>query len=395
MNKLIKLGASVCFQSVAPIIIFALLGVILGDNRYANGFMITYPFQFVMSLLFMICFKSQLKSCINNKDESFSQAYGGLCMLVFAYTLLISFAYMFSEEILRLLGFDVWYVFLFRFSLLIMALDWIFYAAVFIFQYKGKNNKAVAYSVVYCAGKVSVVMLCGVLSLKGWIVFFSVSVYAALVVIISIVSNFRIRGIKYSLLDGIKYSVYNLPSDVCMFFVYVFGINSMSSNSIMVAESYNLMSMCSDTQWDMLGDSIDTYGTLAVSEDRFKGVFKPCVLYSVLLFMTSLIMIGLMWLLPVYRSKVDFSMTLVMFLIECISFPIYAIRYLCVSYMTMKHPSVYGFVITVLAYVARFTVMMSIKSDYNVALGVLGSSFVGNTFNILLYIYYRRRDKVA
>ena len=61
MKRLLKLAGVDALQSFLPVLLWALLPLFTGDPIWAEGYIVTYPYQFVGLILYNIMFKSQAK----------------------------------------------------------------------------------------------------------------------------------------------------------------------------------------------------------------------------------------------------------------------------------------------------------------------------------------------
>lgn len=48
-------------QSFFPVLLWILIPLFTGDSLWAEGYIVTYPYQFVGAILYNVIFKSQVK----------------------------------------------------------------------------------------------------------------------------------------------------------------------------------------------------------------------------------------------------------------------------------------------------------------------------------------------
>lgn len=398
MKQLLKVGFTDAIQSFCPILLWIEMAVLFNNSIYSEGFMITYPLQFVSMLLYVVIVKGQLKREVRDKDTRHDRACSGLIVLFIVYLVLFAGSYIYKSDILHFFGFELNYSEIFLFGTGHMFLDWILYGVVNIKQYSSDNASAFK---IACSWYVGKLVVCFV----AWFVFrnffsvFLVSLISYTIIAFLLTLNICICSkmkFKFSIVDGFKFSTFSIPQSLCMFIIYVYGVNFMQTQTTVMLAAYNMMSMCTDVQWDILSSAPDTIGSLECGKGTFlenrKKLFINSVLYSLLLFMSSLVLLVILSFVPVYRESVDFHAAFICFILECFMFPIYAIKYMMYSYLQIMHPSMIGFGIIIISHIFRFSTMIISNSDYKVALGVVSSALVGNTLSILYYLYCRHNE---
>lgn len=400
MNKdlvnILKIGITNSIQSFIPVVIWALLAVVFNDSRFSNGFIITYPYQFIAAILFHIIFKAQLKREVKYKLDNHDNAYSGIKILFCIYMVVYVLSVAFKDNILSALNIDTSNGDIFTFGIFQMFCDWVLFAIAMTEQYDNKNIKAFNTIIFWYISKIICILVLGANKVKSNNVFIFVCTYMLLILVFFITTKCKQKRVIFSLVDGVKYALYDIPSDIGLFAVYILGISFMADNSIAVLSAYNLMAMCTDTQWDILDSAIDTVGTLRVKTGEFlksrKSLFINSVLYSIVLFISSMILIGVCYLIPSFHNSINFKMVFIMFVIECWGLPLYGIRYMMQSWLVIEHPNGYSFIITIITYVARFTTMLLISSDYRVCLGIVSSCIIGNFCHMFIYFRYIKKD---
>lgn len=398
VKSLLKIGITNSVQSITPILVWILLGMLFKDSSYSNGFIITYPYQFLSSLLFNIVFKAQLKSEVKNKRDNHNGAYTGLKILYLIFSVIFALSTIFVKDIFGVLHIGLENKNIFLFGISQMFMDWIIYGITTAMQYDNKNMNAFSLVVFWYVSKVFCIIVLGANTNKPVNTLIFTSLYMFIIMVFLIVKLCKQETVIFSLIDGIKYSLYDIPSDIGMVVVYVFSIGSMSITSTVVLSAYNLMSMCTDNQWDILLSATDTVGTLKVKTGEFressKRLFCSAAIYSAILFLICIISIGVCYLIPTYRNSIDFGMVRVMFLLECFGFPLYGVRYMMSSWVAIEHPNGYTFLVSTITYTIRFITVYLVKSIYNVSIGVVVACLISNTFHIFIYYMYSKHDKV-
>ena len=89
-----------------------------------------------------------------------------------------------------------------------------------------------------------------------------------IVVIIICIRYIKIKHFRLNVFKGIKYQISSMPSNIGMLIIYLFGLTDINGTIGFLA-SYNIMAMCTDTQWDILYSAIDTKTSLEVCNGNY------------------------------------------------------------------------------------------------------------------------------
>lgn len=399
LKRLYKVGITDSIQSFVPVLLWTLLGIMFRDSKYSSGYIITYPYQYLSSLLFHIIFKAQLKSEVKRKEDNHDNAYTGIKLLFYAYVILFMISVLFRYEILGLLNIDKSNDIIFIFGIAQMFMDWVLYAIIIVEQYDNRNITAFRLVIFWFVSKIVLIIILGANHANTYSALMFTNVYMLIVLYVIICKWCKQKKFVFSIINGLKFSLYNIPSDLGMIIIYTFGISAMSASSEVVLSAYNMMAMCTDTQWDILISANDTIGTIKVKTSEFikstKRLYCNSIIYSLTLLLSSTVMLTICHMIPMYRNSINFNMVWLMFIIECIGFPIYSMRYTMSAWVAIEHPNGYTFIITMFTYVVRFMTVFLVKNDYRVSIGVVASAIVGNLCHISLYFYYRNKTSKA
>ncbi len=325
LKSLIRLGAINSIQSLSPILVWTLLGLSLGDVRYSDGFIMTYIYQFIGELIYAVVFKGQLKSETKNNRNNHEASHTGIRLLLIIYTVVFVIQYLFRREILSVMSIKYENEGLFLFGTAQVFMDWILYAIATLYQYDLKNIKSLRIILIWYVSKFACIITLSRLFCPDLVmILISIIMYVLLCVLI-IRECFKTR-VSFSIVDGIKYSLYEIPQSIGMTIIYAFGISSMAYRSAAVLSAYNMMSMCTDIEWDIMHSSIDTIGTLKVKGKEFvnnkKSLFRDSAIYAIILILVSALTISVFEHIPSYKYSVDFNIVWTMFLLECLGFPV-------------------------------------------------------------------------
>lgn len=177
-----------------------------------------------------------------------------------------------------------------------------------------------------------------------------------------------------------------------MIIIYTFGINKVAQSAVMLA-AYNAYALCTDTQWDVLSYVIDTDVTLDISDGKFnmKGSSKKYIIYSITLFISSVIMVLALKIFINFDLKICF----IILIMECGLFPIYAIKYEVTSILIIYASEFWMTLTPIIVYSIRTVVTIVIKSNYALSYGVISSCVTGMALNIIMYVVYNKKIKAG
>lgn len=393
MKKLLKYFVTDSIQSFIPVLMWALLPLIFRNTIWAEGYITTYPYQFLYELLYHLIFKSQLKHEKCKHEENNNYALTGIILLSIASILIYVASILNWESIKYILGFSEAHKSVFVFSLGNLIIDWILMAIIVVYQYNDENKQAFKITIAYCISKSVLVCLAAKYNMDVNII---VLVYA---VILAIAILSKMKGYKFKFsINAFKYSISPVSSSFCMMIVYILGISKMTNHSLEVLSAYNLMSMCCDTQWDAYSSSVDTNTTLHITSGKFeeqrRKLFIDAILHGILMIVLSASCVFICMTLPIYRDSINFKYVWIMFSLECLTFPLYGIQYTARSWTAVSHPNPFQALSNIIKYIIRTLVTLTLPTIYAVSEAVISSCIIGLIFEVCIYKYYRKRDLI-
>lgn len=294
LKKIIKIGFTNVMPSIVPILIWTVLSVLYKNNEMSKGFSITYPYQFLFMFLYAISVQGQIKSEAKNHELG-DKANSGILVFYMASTVVIMLTFIFRKQVLSYYKFDHRdYTEILMYGVIMLVCDYSVYCLTLIKQYREQHKKAFITNVKWYGSRVLVVLI-----VRCFTSNYKTALIAVICTQIGILAMFVCRNIRFkkfgiSIIEGLKYSMSYLPADVLMCFTYVFGYRNVTNIGGEYFTAYNIEALCTDTQWDILDSGIDTAVTTEVCDNGNKNnkhLRLCCVLYSLILFGTSAIML--------------------------------------------------------------------------------------------------------
>lgn len=390
MKRLLKLGAVTSLGSIVPVLCYIILGLAHG-SELTSSMIYTYSYQFVFLLLAAILVISQCKYQEKYKLNTYDYGKTG-CLLFLFISLSISIVSVLNVNTIgSYLGVTTNIgKYAFAYGLISMSLDWTAYYIADVYYYAENDKEAKNILLRWYIDKLVFVFITLVpwFDYKKAVIFLLVT--SACNLIRLIVENLP-NKLRYNPKAGIMYSMEELAYDSFMILIYVFGIHDMSVQAIGVLSAYNMMTNCTDTQWDLCSvvDIVVTNEYCNGTYDSNKNkMFRDIVGYGLILFTTSIVMLiacGIMF------PTINMHYVLIMFILEMVMYIPNMVSGAWVAYCTIAYPTPRLFVITLVKYIFRFIVQLVIVSLYSVSIATMISMLLGIVLKFALYKYCRRK----
>jgi hypothetical protein len=351
--------------------------------------------QFIFGIIFDIFVKGAIKYESKTKNNNYDYTKTGvLITLILNVTIVITCIFNIDliQNYFSIPGEDYKNIAIFGATTLL--LDWVFYSIKLIYQYQDNNKKALKISVLWYTSKITSACIIGLLKfdLKTKL---EITILVQLVIAITILlKNLRIKRIRLNIIEDVKYSMNDVTSNVFMAIIYIFGIHSLSYTSAALLSAYNIMTLCTDTQWDILASAVDTVTTIEVCKGNWEEKKKSYILnslgYTAILQLSSIILIGLSHF--IYK-QVDFKDVWIMFILECALMGFEAIMCVLEAYLVIQYPTVILPIVSIILHSIRvfFTVTLTFK--YTISIAVAISSFIGAIAISMIYFILRREKR--
>lgn len=391
MKQLIKIAATDSLQSLLPILMWYVVGTAYGDTDYFNIFTLTYAYQFIYCIIYynlvIGTIQYERKKNLDNTDYSHSAIL--LSALIY---LIINLCIFYNiDNIFIQLNVNSKYTNMYIFSIICLNMDMIVCGICKTLQYKEDNKKAFILTTIYYIIRILLVVISRLVFDNQLYSLILNTILLALVVLIICIKHIKIKKIRINIFKGVKYQISTLPNNIGMLVIYLFGLTDINGTVHFLA-SYNIMAMCTDTQWDILYSAIDTKTSLEICngnyEKKKKQMLKQAITYSILLMISSIIMIIIMRLTKPFNIKT----TVVLFIIECITFPLYAIRYTYESWLRLEYSGIWITIISTAVYIIRITLSFSLQTNYALSISVFIAAILGGISMIILYNTVRKKS---
>lgn len=399
IKNLFSISITDCLQSLIPILAWYIVGIIYNDSDYFNIFTLTYYFQFIYMSIFIMFISGSIKYAAKSNKGDMSLGYCGIIEGVIVMLLFVIVASLNVDMLINYFHVGTKYKPFYILSLVFLTLDMVTCGIAKIMQYEDRDKDAFKFTITYQIVKCVSIIIPRLLHFINKDIFgvnITVTLTGILLtiyVIVTAIKHMQITKIHINCLIGWRIEASVLVSEIGMLIIYFFGLQKSVSGSVEFLTAYNIAAMCTDTQWDILSSAIDTNTTKEICDGTYdkneKQILEASVIYSIILFMTSLAMIIICRTLFTFNIQ----MCLTVFLIECSTFMIYAISYSEEAWLKINYIGKPMAIITIISYVARIILSLTLQSKYRLSLAILILAIYGFIAITILYNIKRKSKK--
>lgn len=271
LKRIIKLGEITLINSLMPILTWILLGVNTRNANLIKIFSLTYSAQFIPYLLLALFVTGNI---VGSKKGKISKdaIYSGIvianltalaAIIITTFNIKDVMAFMGTREGINTgwLLYSLWFMY---FTVpLTQVLE--------LLYFENKENEAKRISSVfnflYCVG-VNILYVCT----KSEPVAASVSLtMLGAYVYFQLFKQFKPFKFMLNVFKGMRYQLSIVGSNLMMFITYLFGMKTVFSFSPDFALAVSFCSMLTDTQWDMIINSVCTVSKVEISKGSYKA----------------------------------------------------------------------------------------------------------------------------
>ena len=290
MKRLFRIGSGLFIYSIIPILSWIVLSYVLGDNRISNVFSITYAIQFIWAILryFFASGANIRKEKESNKNAVWNSIFWGsiFSIIIFAIPLI------FVDNYITFFGQDVeFYRSFVIYGIALYFLQTLFSFIIEKLYFEDKEKIANIHLFSFNLTTFGVLIL-SCLIIPNTLIALLVTLGVLLIYVICLyVWQFEKFKIDFAFFKNFKYESANILSSILMLIIYIFGFRTAFSAGEEYLVALNLIGLCTDTQWDMLG-AVTTVAKVDIAKGRyeFKKEVKNAYLYSVIVIISSVIM---------------------------------------------------------------------------------------------------------
>ena len=392
MKKLLKYSITDGIQSFMPILLWALLPLFYKDSIWVEGLIVTYPYQFIGMVLYNVLFLSQIKyeeaDHLNNRYYSMT----GILLYSIVWITLYAVSVMNWKFIQNILGLTEIYYELFVFSLASMGMSFILMAVITLCQYEDKNKQGMIMCFMWWISEICFCVLFSIFDLN------LMTVIILMFGILIFILIYELKGMRFKFCPfGIKYIVTNLSGHIGMAVVYILGLNKMCMSDINFLSAYNMMTICSDVEWDVVDSATDKYVTIETAEGKWneKTMLFYGFIFGIVLFLVCILSVFICSIIPVYKTSINFKIVWILIVIEGSWFFIDSILNIMEHWISFAHPNPVQPVCTGMSLMIRTVVTIIISSVWSVSIAMVAAETFYMIYTVILYLWFRYKDTKA
>ena len=369
MKRLLRISLDLLITSTVPIASWFLLGILIEPNLI-NIFTLTYPIQFVMSILHSLfgvganiyAYKENNKNAINS-GIILGSIIGLLIFLLISINIdnYILFMGMNAEEY-RIFGI---------YAIMQIYLQLILYLIINKLYYKEENKKANKLSALFNIINFLFLIIPAIFIKDQITVALIAFIPSAIIIIFILFKNMEKFKFSINIFKCIKYDSAELTTSIMFLLIFLFGLSNIFKYGENYALAVSFATLITDMQWDIT-QSIGTATKIDIVKNKFKYSehLKNAFKLTGLILISILILFAILY--PIYKTQLN--ITLIYIFIEIIGFAVYPLYTIKMCYMQIEYSALKTTINKQIASTVRFMCSF-IPSPYCTGIGQLFSMF--------------------
>ncbi len=289
MRRLLRISLDTLLTSTLPIVMWVLLGIIVNKN-ITNVFTLTYPIQFIITLLISIFGSGANINATKSKRDYLVDSniiLGILVGFIITFTLCLKvniYIEFMSMDVETYKTFCIYSIILMYFQLILQLVTQKLY-------YMNENQKSNRLTMFFNITNVILIVFLSFIIRKQEISVV-ITLLIDLVIILSIVIN-NVKSFKFEfdLLNNMKYVSNDILDRIGMFIIYFIGFRNTFEYGAIYLVAINFETLITDAQWDM-SYAIITTATIDSSRNelKYKESVKNAYKLVTLLILSTVVM---------------------------------------------------------------------------------------------------------
>lgn len=289
MKRLLRISLDTLLMSTLPIIMWVLLGIII-SKEITNVFTLTYPIQFVTTLLVSIFgtganVNARKNDKVNLVDSNIILGtIVGFIITLFLCFKVDSYIVFMSMEIDTYKNFCIY-------SFILMYLQMVLQLICQKLYYMEENKKSNKLTIGFNILNIILIVLLSCIS-RNQAISITLTIFIDIIVLIVIfIRNVKQFYIKFEVIKNMQYVSNDILDRLGMFVIYFIGFKNTLEYGEIFLTAINFETLITDAQWDM-SYSILTAATIDSSKDklRYKESVKNSYKLIALLIISILVM---------------------------------------------------------------------------------------------------------
>lgn len=383
MHRLLKIGFDQALLSIAPILLWFCLSVIISPDLI-NVFTLTYPVQF-----FYYIIRSPFATGANidgtrRKNKSIIMSGIVLCCVA---SLIVHGIVLFNLDFyIEFMNMDPSVYRLFAtYAIVVCMLQTIFATILDKLHYEDRNTLSNHYSIIFAVLQLASTLGTALLTKDSALtVTVSLSVLT-IFTLYTVIHNLEAFKFHFHLFRWIKYDATVFFGSIFSFFIYLFGFSNAFSFGSEYTAAITFVTLITDTQWDILS-AIETMAQIDISKRRFnyKQSLKNARKLLALLFASSVAM----FILLCGFYDLNFPITITFFALEYLDFLLSPKEYINTVFLLLNWSSSKTTTNKILSRGLRFAISLLPTPFCTVFASITATVYQYITTSVLLHRFF-------
>lgn len=335
MKRLLKISFDSLVFSLIPIIQWFVLGLFV-DSNLINVFSLTYPLQFIYSLL-----KSAFGISPNIyalKEKNKNAVMSGIFFGIIFTIIIFGFFLINVDNFINFMNMDttIYHNFC-SYSIIQLGIHSVFSILIEKLYYEEKNTSANVHTILYNSLNLVLIIILSLISKNQLFIITETLIGLLTYVLIMFVIHFDKFKLDLSVFKSIKYDLVDFCDSILFFLIFLFGLSNAATFGVKYLAAINFVALITDCQWDSFG-SISEAAKIDLARNKFNYKESRKNAYTLLFLLLSSTLFMLLIMFRFYDLNI--YLVLIYLSVEVINFLIYPIYKLKTCYLTLEYSSI-------------------------------------------------------
>lgn len=369
MKRLLKISLDTSIFSLVPVFSWFALGLLVNKNLI-NIFTLTYPIQFIYSI--MVSIFAVGPNILKEKEKKTNVVMSSSVVGAIVGLIIFGFLAIRIDSYIEFMNMDVTMYHTFGiYSVIQLYIQLLFALILEKLYYEDKNTLANWYTISLNILNF-IVLIVTALVFKNQIYIVSITLIVIFIYVLFVwIKEFQRFKLDLHLLKCIRYDSVDICENFFFFLIYLFGISTVASFGEEYIAAANFITLITDTQWDTI-DAISTVAKIDISRGCFNYYEHRKNAYQLLGILVITILILMMIMMPFY--ELNFILVLLYLSVDMIHLLMYPIYRIKTCFLQLESSSLKitlnNFMISILR-----TILSFLETPFCTAIGQLVSAF--------------------
>lgn len=318
-----------------PIIQWFLLGLLI-DKNLINVFSITYPLQFMYSLIKSIFGVAPNIQAEKENNKNFVMS--GLVLGIFFTFLIFGLFAINVDSFISFMHMDVHVYHNFcLFSIAQLGLHGIFAIMIEKLYYEEKNTTANVHTILFNTISIISLVIFSLITKNQMIIISGVLLIILMYLIIMFILEFNEFKMDFRVFRSIKYDSVDALDSVLFFFIYFFGLSNASTYGVEYLAALNFVALITDCQWDSFA-AINEAAKIDLAKNKYDNRKSLKNAYCLLFILYSTIF--LMFVIMYNKYELNLGLVAIYLSVEIFDLALYPIYCLKKCFLTLEYSSI-------------------------------------------------------